>query len=148
MSIKSWSSDGCSADDWGRGPYSFTRDGDATRKPGQLVGDLDPEVADVLAACVRVRDLVNTPTQDMGPQELEDVAREMANRHGAKFESIVGDELLEQNFPSIHAVGRASPRAPRLIRLDWGDDAHEPVVLVGKDRSEEHTSELQSLMRN
>src|SRR3546814_16129190 len=72
--------------------------------------------ADVLAACVRVRDLVNTPTQDMGPQELEDVAREMANRHGAKFESIVGDELLEQNFPSIHAVGRASHRAPRLDR--------------------------------
>src|SRR3546814_13379186 len=56
----------------------------------------------------------------------------MANRHGAKFESIVGDELLEQNFPSIHAVGRASHRAPRLIRLDWGDDAHEHVVIVGK----------------
>src|SRR3546814_13419289 len=48
------------------------------------------------------------------------------------FRSIVGDELLEQNFPSIHAVGRASHRAPRLIRLDWGDDAHEHVVLVGK----------------
>src|SRR3546814_13542157 len=64
--------------------YSFTRYRDATRKPAQLVGDLDPEVADVLAACVRVRDLVNMPTQDMGPQELEDVAREIANRHGAK----------------------------------------------------------------
>src|SRR3546814_16989912 len=68
----------------------------------------------------------------MGPQELEDVARDMANRHGAKFESIVGDQLLQQNFPSIHAVGRASHRAPRLLRLDWRDDAHEPVVLVGK----------------
>src|SRR3546814_4071881 len=106
--------------------YSFTRYRDVTRKPAQLVGDLDPEVADVLAACVRVRDLVNTPTQDMGPQELEDVAREMANRHGAKFESIVGVELLEQELPLIPAVGRASHRAPRLLRLAWGDAAHEP----------------------
>ena len=118
---------------WGLGAYSFTRYRDATRTPAQLVaGALDPEVADVLAACLRVRDLVNTPTQDMGPQELEDVAREMANRHGAKFESIVGDALLERNFPSIHAVGRASHRAPRLLRLDWGDDAREHVVIVGK----------------
>src|SRR3546814_3937349 len=124
MRISDWSSDVCSSDlahaprslpaghweisgeldddarralqlGWGLGAYSFTRYRDATRKPAQLVGALDPEVADVLAACVRVRDLVNTPTQDMGPQALEDVAREMANRHGAKFASIVGEELLE-----------------------------------------------------
>src|SRR3546814_11754918 len=56
----------------------------------------------------------------------------MANRSGAKFERTLGDELLEQYFPSIHAVGRVSHRAPRLLRLDWGDDAHEHVVLVGK----------------
>src|SRR5690606_33812301 len=117
---------------WGLGAYRFTRYRDAARAPAQLVGDLDPEVADVLAACLRVRDLVNTPTQDMGPQELEDIARGIAGRHGAKFESIVGDALLERNLPSIHAVGRASHRAPRLIRLDWGDDAHEHVVVVGK----------------
>src|SRR5690606_7626885 len=118
---------------WGLGAYRFNRYRDATRVPAQLVADgFDAETADILAACLRVRDLVNTPTQDMGPQELEDVAREVANRHGAKFESIVGDELLEQNFPSIHAVGRASHRAPRPIRLDWGSDAHEHVVLVGK----------------
>ncbi|MGN7726775.1 leucyl aminopeptidase family protein [Luteimonas sp. 22616] len=118
---------------WGLGAYRFTRYRDATRVPAQLVpGEIDPEVADVLAACLRVRDLVNTPTQDMGPQELEDIAREVAQVHGATFESIVGDALLEQNFPSIHAVGRASHRAPRLIRLDWGDDANEHVVLVGK----------------
>ena len=118
---------------WGLGAYRFTRYRDATRLPAQLVADaLDPETSDVLAACLRVRDLVNTPTQDMGPQELEDLARQVAQAHGATFESIVGDALLERNFPSIHAVGRASHRAPRLIRLDWGDDAHEHVVLVGK----------------
>src|SRR5690606_34691566 len=118
---------------WGLGAYRFTRYRDATRAPAQLVaGGLDAETADILAACLRVRDLVNTPTQDMGPQQLEDVARGIAQEHGAKFESIVGDELLERNFPSIHAVGRASHRAPRLIRLDWGSDAHEHVVLVGK----------------
>jgi len=118
---------------WGLGAYRFTRYRDAPRAPAQLVaGELDAETADILAACLRVRDLVNTPTQDMGPQQLEDIAREIAQTHGAKFESIVGDELLAQNFPSIHAVGRASHRPPRLIRLDWGDDAHEHVVLVGK----------------
>jgi leucyl aminopeptidase len=118
---------------WGLGAYRFTRYRAATRVPAQLVPEqLDPEVADVLAACLRVRDLVNTPTQDMGPQDLEDIAREVAQAHGAKFESIVGDALLAHNFPSIHAVGRASHRAPRLIRLDWGSDAHEHVVLVGK----------------
>jgi len=118
---------------WGLGAYRFTRYRDATRAPAHLVsGELDPEIADILAACLRVRDLVNTPTQDMGPQELEDVARGIAQRHGARFDSIVGDALLEQDFPSIHAVGRASHRAPRLIRLDWGSDAHEHVVLVGK----------------
>ena len=118
---------------WGLGAYRFTRYRDATRLPAQLVvGEHDAETTDILAACLRVRDLVNTPTQDMGPQQLEDVAREVAQKHGATFESIVGDALLERNFPSIHAVGRASHRPPRLIRLDWGDDAHEHVVLVGK----------------
>ena len=118
---------------WGLGSYRFTRYREAPRVPAQLVAsELDAETSDILAACLRVRDLVNTPTQDMGPQQLEDVAREVAREHGATFESIVGDELLAQNFPSIHAVGRASHRAPRLIRLDWGSDAHEHIVLVGK----------------
>ena len=97
-----------------------------------MLADLDPETADLLAACVRVRDLVNTPTQDMGPAQLEQVARQIAQRHGADFDSIVGDQLLEQNFPSIHAVGRASHRAPRLLVLRWGQPSHPHVALVGK----------------
>jgi leucyl aminopeptidase len=118
---------------WGLGAYRFARYRDPPRAPARLVvGEPDAEAADVLAACLRVRDLVNTPTQDMGPEQLEEVARGIAARHGARFESIVGDELLAQGFPAIHAVGRASHRAPRLLRIDWGDEAHPHVALVGK----------------
>jgi leucyl aminopeptidase len=78
------------------------------------------------------RDLINTPANDMGPAELEGAARALAAKHGAAVSAITGDDLLEQNFPLIHAVGRASDRAPRLIELRWGD-AHAPkVTLVGK----------------
>ena len=118
---------------WGLGAYRYTRYRDPPRAPAQLVlASLDDEVRDLLAACVRVRDLVNTPTEDMGPEQLEQVARGIAQQHGARFDSIVGGELLKQNFPSIHAVGRASHRAPRLLALRWGDAAHPHVALVGK----------------
>ncbi len=118
---------------WGLGAYRFARYKAGGRAPAQLALDApDAEVRDVLAACVRVRDLVNTPTQDMGPEQLEAVVREVAQAHGAAFESIVGDDLLAQDFPAIHAVGRASHRAPRLIKLQWGAAGHPHVVLVGK----------------
>jgi leucyl aminopeptidase len=78
------------------------------------------------------RDLINTPANDMGPEELETAARELATRFSARFSSIVGDDLLQQNFPLIHAVGMASTRAPRLIDFTWGDPAHPKVTLVGK----------------
>jgi len=118
---------------WGLGAYRFDRYKAPPRAPAQLLAaDADDEVFAVLAASVRVRDLVNTPTEHMGPDQLEEIAREIAQRHGAKFEAIVGDELLAQNFPAIHAVGRASHRAPRLIALEWGDAAHPHVALVGK----------------
>ena len=118
---------------WGLGAYRYTRYKSGGRAPANLALDaLDEEARDVLAASVRVRDLVNTPTEDMGPEQLEAVVREIAEAHGAVFESIVGDALLAQNFPAIHAVGRASHRAPRLLKLQWGDVAHPHVVLVGK----------------
>ena len=78
------------------------------------------------------RDLINTPSNDMGPQELEDAARALAQRHGAAVSCVTGDDLLKNNFPLIHAVGRASVRAPRLIDLRWGDAAHPKVTLAGK----------------
>ena len=120
---------------WGLGAYRFTRYRAATRAPARLVladGAQGAEALDVLEACVRVRDLVNTPTEHMGPDELEAAARELAQAHGAQVEVISGEALLQQNFPAIHAVGRASHRAPRLIKLHWGDASHPHVALVGK----------------
>lgn len=83
-------------------------------------------------ATVLVRDLINTAPQDMRPQELAKAAQELAKRHGAKFSQVVGEDLLKQNYPAIHAVGRAGPDAPRLIRLQWGNAKHPRVALVGK----------------
>jgi leucyl aminopeptidase len=78
------------------------------------------------------RDLINTPANDMGPEELAQAAQELAARFSADFNCVVGDDLKRQNFPLIHAVGMASSRAPRLIDLTWGDPAHPKVTLVGK----------------
>lgn len=77
------------------------------------------------------RDLINTPANDMGPPDLEAAVRALAARHGATVRTIVGDDLLTENFPLIHAVGRASSRAPRLIELYWGGQGPQ-VTLVGK----------------
>jgi leucyl aminopeptidase len=77
------------------------------------------------------RDLINTPAQDMGPAELEAAARDLAIRCGASVETTTGEELLAGNLPMIHAVGRASPRAPRLIDLNWGSTGPK-LTLVGK----------------
>ncbi|MFN3577613.1 MAG: leucyl aminopeptidase family protein [Tabrizicola sp.] len=77
------------------------------------------------------RDLINTPAEDMGPAELEAAMTELAVGFGASIEAIRGDDLLARNFPMIHAVGRASPRAPRLLDLRWGDKGPK-LTLVGK----------------
>ena len=118
---------------WGLGAYRFSRYTQPPRTPALLQVDEDcPDVGAALAACVRVRDLVNTPTEHMGPDQLEQVACEIAERHGASIEVISGDDLLTRNFPAIHAVGRASHRAPRLLQLEWGDASHPHVAIVGK----------------
>jgi leucyl aminopeptidase len=78
------------------------------------------------------RDLVNTPAEDLGPGELADIAAGIAASHGAEFTEFSGEELLEHGFPSIHAVGRASPRAPRLIEITRGDPRLPRLTLVGK----------------
>jgi len=77
------------------------------------------------------RDLINTPASDMGPPDLEAAARSLADRHGAKVTVVTGDALLEQNFPMVHAVGRAASRTPRLIDMSWGGDGPK-LTLVGK----------------
>jgi leucyl aminopeptidase len=84
------------------------------------------------AASTLVRDLVNTPANDLGPAELGDAAAELAERCGARCRILVGDELLTHGFPLIHAVGAGSPRRPRLIDLRWGPKDAPRVTLVGK----------------
>ncbi len=84
------------------------------------------------AAICLVRDLINTPANDMGTAALSKAAKAMAKRVGAKFSEIVGDDLLRKNYPAIHAVGRAGPDAPRLIDITHGKAGHPLVVLVGK----------------
>jgi len=79
-----------------------------------------------------VRDLVNTPASDMGPEQLAAAAQTLAKNHNGACKIIVGDDLPAHNFPAIHAVGRASTRAPRLIDLDWGEAVNPKVTLVGK----------------
>ncbi|MDR7135415.1 leucyl aminopeptidase [Lysobacter niastensis] len=118
---------------WGLGSYRFNRYRQPLRAPAQLqLASFDDDMLAQLSASLRVRDLVNTPTEHMGPDQLEQVVCEIAERFGARIDVVSGDDLLTHNFPAIHAVGRASHRAPRLIALHWGDDAHPHVAIVGK----------------
>ena len=117
------------------GTYRFGRYRKADRPDVRLVPPDGVDVADIARmaeAAALARDLINTPSNDMGPEELAQAAQALATRFGASFNCIVGDELVKQNFPLIHAVGMASTRAPRLIDLSWGDPAHPKVTLVGK----------------
>jgi leucyl aminopeptidase len=120
---------------WGLGAYAFDRYKKRKRPAPRLVA---PEGADMAEAKRIVdavwlgRDLVNTPTSDMGPDALHAAAEALALRHDARFEAIVGDDLLAQNYPLIHAVGRAAAQAPRLLRISWGDASAPRVTLVGK----------------
>jgi leucyl aminopeptidase len=99
--------------------------------PDGVDGD---DLSRVAEGMTLARDLINTPANDMGPAELEAAAGALAKQHGAKFSSIVGENLRKQNFPLIHAVGRAADaaRAPRLIELRWGKPSDPKVTLVGK----------------
>lgn len=84
-------------------------------------------------ATALVRDMVNTPPIDMGPNKIEDHAHSVAQTHGAAFDVIRGDNL-ETGYPLIHAVGMAAMRehAPRLIELEWGDENHPRIAIIGK----------------
>lgn len=117
------------------GSYQFTRYKKPRREPAKLLAPLGSyldEVAALATATARTRDLVNTPTEHMGPAELGDAARAIASRFGAEYREWIGNELLDANFPAIHAVGRASHRAPRLLEVLAGDPAHPEVAIVGK----------------
>lgn len=117
------------------GSYRFGRYRNNEQPDVRLVPSDGVDIADITRmaeAAALARDLINTPSNDMGPQELAQAAQQLAERFGASFSTIVGDDLVKQNFPLIHAVGMASTRAPRLIDFSWGDPAHPKVTLVGK----------------
>ena len=118
---------------WALGAYQFTRYKKARRAPAQLAVDASviAAVGPLVEAATRVRDLINTPTEDMGPEQLCAAMRDLGKAHGAKYREWVGDALLKNNFPTIHAVGRASHRAPRLGELSWGKKGPH-LVIVGK----------------
>ena len=119
---------------WGLGAYQFTRYKKPIRSPAQLyVPDkLLPAVNNMVSSTHWVRDLINTPTDDMGPTQLAAEAERLAQQYNATFSQIVGEELLKQNYASIYTVGRASDDAPRLLDMRWGNAKHPKVTLVGK----------------
>lgn len=119
---------------WGLACYRFDRYKTANGNLPSLVLDEEDEdeVRRLNGAQNLVRDLINTPTEDMGPGDLATVAKDLADEFGASFRCIEGDDLLNENFPAVHVVGRAAERAPRLIELEWGDEGAPILALVGK----------------
>lgn len=91
-----------------------------------------PAINALVDAVFLVRDLINKPANDLGPQQIAEVAQYLADSYQAQLEQWVGDDLTEANFPAIHAVGRASISAPRLVSLTWGQAHHPRVTVVGK----------------
>ncbi len=90
------------------------------------------EAVAIINGITMIRDLVNTPTCDMGPSHLSVVMRELAGRHGATFTETVGDDLLTRGYNSIHTVGRAATNRPRLLDMTWGRKDAPGLTLVGK----------------
>jgi leucyl aminopeptidase len=122
---------------WLMAQHRFTRykKPDDSRGPRLLLVQ-DPAAIDRALpeadAAAHLRDMVDTPAEDMGPGEVEAAVRALAEAVGGKVQVIAGEALLDQNFPAIHAVGRASPRRPRILTLDWGEPQHPLVAIVGK----------------
>ncbi len=120
----------------GLGGWKFERYRATTSKEGPRfvwpAGADRKRATATIEAISMARDLITTPSSDMGPAELAAAAQKLARAHKARVKVIVGDDLLKQNYPTIHAVGRASTRAPRLIDLTWGKAGDPKVTLVGK----------------
>jgi leucyl aminopeptidase len=121
---------------WALGTYAFTRYRDKKKAEGaELVwpsGADRAQVERLAAAIFLARDLITTPAGDLGPAELADAAIAVAEKSGARHRVIVGDALLTENYPTIHAVGRASTRPPQLVDIVWGEADAPKVTLVGK----------------
>ncbi len=119
---------------WCLGTYRFDRYKSFDQDFASLVWPKQADqkaVAAMAEGIFLTRDLINTPAEDMGPPELAAAAQQLAKTHKAKFKTVVGADLLKKNYPSIHAVGRAADKAPRLIDMTWGNKGPR-VTLVGK----------------
>ncbi|MGV8995690.1 MAG: leucyl aminopeptidase family protein [Parvibaculaceae bacterium] len=117
------------------GTYQFNLYTGRVREHPRLIlpkGVDGAELSRIAAAIFLVRDLINTPANDMSPADLAEAALNVARTHGAEASVIVGDDLLTQNYPMVHAVGRAAEVAPRLIDFTWGRADAPKVTLVGK----------------
>jgi len=117
------------------GTYGFDRYRKRDRKALTLVPPDGVDAVDLSRIAEGVflaRDMINTPSNDMGPAELHEATRLLAEKHDGWIEAVTDEELLLKNFPLIHAVGRAAARPPRLIELRWGDPNHPKVTVVGK----------------
>ena len=120
---------------WALGGYAFDRYKKGPRKPAELVWPAKAARSRVLAMATAdgiARDLINTPAEDMGPDALAEACLDTARELGMKAKVVVGDDLLAQGFPLIHAVGRAAAKPPRLIDLAWGDPKHPKIAVIGK----------------
>ncbi|WP_163930120.1 M17 family metallopeptidase [Paraferrimonas sp. SM1919] len=119
---------------WALGAYQFSDYKKAAPRATLNINDqeLVEQIQQQVSAVNLVRDMVNTPASDMMPEDISDIMQKLATDFSGQFTEIVGDELLEQNYPTIHAVGRASVHAPRLLRLDWGNADAPKLTLVGK----------------
>ena len=120
---------------WLLGSYRFDRYRKSRKRMPRLVPPSRVDTKDILRQAEAVflaRDLINTPANDMGPDELEKAIRVVAKKYHARVTVIKGEKLLASNFPLVHAVGRASTRAPRLIDLKWGKASDPRITLVGK----------------
>jgi leucyl aminopeptidase len=117
------------------GGYTFGRYKDVKVPKARLMwpGMADRGVAEAIARGVCLaRDLINTPANDLGPEELCGAVRAVGEEFGAEITELAGDALLANNYPTIHMVGQAATRAPRLIDLRWGNPDAPKVTLVGK----------------
>lgn len=119
---------------WALSAYHYGRFKAASEKPRELLwpkGADRAEVRRLVEAVWWVRDLINNPADDLGPEELAAAAVTMGRAGGARTRVVAGRRLVD-HFPAIHAVGRGSPRAPRLVDMRWGDPEHPKLTLVGK----------------
>jgi len=120
---------------WGLGCYKFNRylSSENSFPVLYLEEAHRPREASALVKAVHLgRDLINTPAGDMGPEALGKVAQELGEQYGADITTTIGEALLSENLPMIHAVGRAAHEAPRLVEFEWGNPDHPRLALIGK----------------